>query len=74
MIRALYIAKIMETIGDTLVTVLFAGIIIGAHDTLAIIASCLAIIYWIPKIKREVFRYHGGSVWDYFKNFFKKDN
>lgn len=72
MSRFIEIAYRLETFSDTIVTLLVASTItLGAHETLAIIASCLAIIYWVPKIKREISINYKNSLWKYIKNLFK---
>jgi uncharacterized membrane protein YhiD involved in acid resistance len=39
---------------------------------LASLASLLAIIFWIPRIKREIKQNHNNSIWAYIKSVFKK--
>ena len=39
---------------------------------LAVIASALAILFWLPRIKRQINEYHNGSLKEYIKFIFKK--
>ena len=72
MVRVLYIVNKVEQFGDTIVTLLASITILGASDVFAIVASCLAIVYWVPKIKREISTRYHNSVREYIKKFFHK--
>ncbi|WP_431129791.1 hypothetical protein [Flagellimonas flava] len=60
------------TIVDAIATVFTIIALIGFTELVSGIAGILAIIFWIPRIKREVDTYHGGSFIKYFKSVITK--
>jgi len=73
MFKALLISHELENFSDTMVTLLLAASIsFGVDEVLAIVASCLAIVYWIPRLKKQIFTYNKGNLWEYIKDIFKK--
>lgn len=73
MLRALNIVYKLEQFSDTIVTLMAATVItMGADEALAIAASVLSILYWIPKIKREINLHYRNSFRSYIKKMFQK--
>lgn len=73
MLRALNIVYKLEQFSDTIVTLMAATVItMGADEALAIAASVLSILYWIPKIKREINMNYRNSIRDYIKKLFQR--
>ena len=57
---------------DVLFTLITALALIGIAEVFSIVAACLAIPYWIVRIKRDVDKYHNGKFFEYIKYIFKK--
>ena len=65
----------MQNILELSVTLGFSVFLIGfafIAPIVATIASFLAIMFWIPRIKREIRDNHGNSFWKYIKFIFNK--
>ena len=64
----------MDDFMNTLVTIGTGLLLVVApHEIITTIAGLLAIIFWIPRIKRQVKEYNNGSVLQYIKDVFKNN-
>lgn len=57
---------------DTVVTIITVIALIGFAEVVSIAAGSLAILFWIPRIKREIDTFHGGSFISYLRSVFKR--
>lgn len=61
---------ILDSILMSLFTAFFA---IASFSTVTVIGGVLAIIWWSGKIKRDIEKYHQGSICKWLKWFVKKN-
>jgi len=73
-IRAVYISKLMDGVGETIMILLIVLITGPIYDALAFFVLLLSAFYMAIKIKREIQQQFFNSVWKAFKSLFKKRN
>lgn len=74
-VRITIMAERMRSLLNIMVTFLSTVLVIGlgAADIVAIIASGLAILFWLPRIKREISLNYGNSIWRYIRQLLSRN-
>ena len=72
MVRVLYIAKVMDALPETIITMLLIIIAGPLYEAMSFVVLFLASFFWVIRLKREIQQQFQNNLWRAIRSMFKK--
>lgn len=74
MVRILYIAKVMDGLPETIITMMLIIIAGPIYEVMSFVVLFLASFFWVIRLKREIQQQFQNKPWRAIRSMFRKQN